>query len=64
MNPKPKINKLQNPNWGYLITKSVQRVEMKTRTTGSRDVERERERSLEKETSNEALPIRYFCVLV
>ena len=49
-NPKPKIDKLRNPNWGYPITKSIQRAETKTRTTGSRDVERERERSLEKET--------------
>ena len=24
-NPKPKIDKLRNPNWGYPITKSVQR---------------------------------------
>jgi len=43
MNPKPKIDKLQNPNWGYLITKSVQRAEMRTRTMGSRDVEKEKE---------------------
>ena len=42
-NPKPKIDKLRNPNWGYPITKSVQRAEMKTRTRSSRDVERERE---------------------
>ena len=41
-NPKPKIDKLRNPNWGYPITKSVQKAEMKTRTMGSRDVERER----------------------
>ena len=39
--PKPKINKLQNPNWVYPITKSVQRAEMKTRRMGRRDVERD-----------------------
>ena len=42
-NPKPKIDELRNPNWGYPITKSIHRAETKTRTIGSRDVERERE---------------------